>query len=116
MMRNLGGSVGIALLSTLITNREHLHSVRIGSTVTVESPEVVARISTLTNMLVMKGLDPATAGRTALKILNNSVSTQAFLLAYSDAFYVIGAVMAASALLLLFVKKPKKLKQATEGG
>jgi DHA2 family multidrug resistance protein len=111
MMRNLGGSMGIALLSTLITNREHLHSVRIGSTVTAESPQVAARIEALTNMLLMKGLDPATAGRTALKILSGSISEQAFLMAYGDAFFVVGTVMAASVLLLFFVRKPKQLAQ-----
>jgi DHA2 family multidrug resistance protein len=112
MMRNLGGSMGIALLSTLVTNREHLHSVRIGSRVTAESPYLAPRLDSLTNLLLMKGLDPVTAGRTALKIVNNSISKQAFLLAYSDAFYVIGAIMGASAFLLLFVKKPKLAQAA----
>lgn len=112
MMRNLGGSMGIALLSTLVTNREHLHSVRIGSTVTAETPMVTARLEALTQMLLLKGLDPTTAGRTALKILNGSVSEQSFLLAFGDAFYVIGIVMAASAGLLLFVKKPQRLATA----
>jgi DHA2 family multidrug resistance protein len=112
MMRNLGGSMGIALLSTLVTNREHLHSVRIGSTVTAGSPELAGRLSSLTSMLLSKGLDPVTAARTALKIVNNTVSEQSFLLAYGDAFYVIGAIMGASAFLLLFVKKPQKLQQA----
>jgi DHA2 family multidrug resistance protein len=115
MMRNLGGSMGIALLSTLITNREHLHSVRIGSTITAESPELIGRLSSLTNMLLSKGLDPVTAARTALKIVNGSVSEQAFLLAYGDAFYVIGAVMAASGFLLFFVKKPKRTNPAAAG-
>jgi DHA2 family multidrug resistance protein len=112
MMRNLGGSMGIALLSTLVTNREHLHSVRIGSRVTAASPYLAPRLDSLTNMLLMKGLDPVTAGRTALKIVNNSISKQAFLLAYSDAFYVIGAIMAGSVFLLLFVKKPKLAQAA----
>ena len=70
MMRNMGGSFGIALLSTLVTNREHLHSVRIGSTVTAESPLVTQRLSEVTSLLLAKGLDPVTAARTALKILN----------------------------------------------
>jgi DHA2 family multidrug resistance protein len=111
MMRNMGGSVGIALLSTLVTNREHLHSVRIGSTVTVASPYLAGRLDALTNMLLMKGLDPATASRTALKIVNDSISRQSFIMAYSDAFYVIGAIMAGSAFLLLFVNKPARIKQ-----
>jgi DHA2 family multidrug resistance protein len=35
MTRNLGGSIGIALLATALTNREHFHSVRIGESVTI---------------------------------------------------------------------------------
>jgi len=109
MMRNMGGSMGIALLSTLITNREHLHSVRLESTITAGSPAFTARLEMLTNLLVMKGLDPVTAGRSALKLINNSVTEQAFLFAYGDSFYVIGAIMASSALLLFFVKKPVRV-------
>ncbi len=112
MMRNLGGSIGIALLSTLITNREHLHSVRIVSTITPGSPGLQARLDNLTQMLVSKGLDPATAASSAVKLLGNSATEQAFLLAYGDAFYIIGVVMAASAILLFFVKKPQRLQQA----
>jgi len=116
MVRNLGGSVGIALLSTLITQREHLHSVRIGSTVTGATPEVVSRLGALTNMLLMKGLDPVTAGKTAMKILNNAISEQAFLFAFGDAFYVMGAIIGSSALLLLFVHKPQHLQEAAAAG
>jgi DHA2 family multidrug resistance protein len=112
MMRNMGGSIGIAMLSTLVTNREHLHSERINSSVTAASPALTGRLQELTQMLLLKGLDPVTAGRTALKIVSGSISEQSFLLAYGDAFYVIGAVMAASVFLLLFVKKPKGLRQA----
>ncbi len=115
MMRNMGGSFGIALLSTLITNREHLHSVRIGSTVTAESPLVQQRLDSVTSILLAKGLDPVTAARSALKLLNQSVQEQSFLLAFSDAFYVIGAILGASILLLLFIPKPQKLKQAEVG-
>jgi DHA2 family multidrug resistance protein len=116
MMRNLGGSVGIALLSTLVTNREHLHSVRIGSSITAASPGLQARLDHTTSMLQAKGLDPATAARAALKLLNQSVQEQSYLLAYSDAFYVIGAILAASMLLLLFVPKPKRLQSAHAAG
>ena len=111
MMRNLGGSIGIAMLSTLVTNREHLHSVRIGSHVTASAPELAPRLDHLTQLLLMKGLDPVTASRTALKLVNGSISKQSFLLAYSDAFYIVAMVMAASAFLLFFVNKPAHLRQ-----
>jgi DHA2 family multidrug resistance protein len=116
MMRNLGGSIGIAMLSTLVTNREHLHSVRIGSTVTAETAQVQARLDAVTSLLLAKGLDPTTAARTALKILNQSVQEQSYLLAYGDAFYIIGAILAGSMFLLLFVKKPARIQQAEAAG
>ena len=115
MMRNMGGSFGIALLSTLITNREHLHSVRLDSSITAGSPAFVGRLGTLTQMLSAKGLDPTTAGDTAMKLINNSVSQQAFLFAYGDAFFIIGSIMFASGFLLIFVKKPTKVKVGGEG-
>jgi DHA2 family multidrug resistance protein len=112
MMRNMGGSFGIALLSTLVTNREHLHSVRIGSTVTAGSPELATRLDALTQLLLMKGLDPTTAARTALKIVGDSISRQSFLLAYGDAFYIIAVIMAGSAFLLPFINKPQRVRPA----
>ena len=112
MMRNLGGSFGIALLSTLITNREHLHSERIVSTMTPGTPGLNARLDNVTQLFIMKGLDPSTAARSALKLLGGSATEQSFLFAYGDAFFVIGSVMAASSLLLFFIKKPAHLQQA----
>jgi MFS transporter, DHA2 family, multidrug resistance protein len=40
IMRNLGGSVGTALLSTMITQREQFHDFRIGERVTAYGPYV----------------------------------------------------------------------------
>jgi MFS transporter, DHA2 family, multidrug resistance protein len=108
MMRNMGGSVGIATLSTLVTRREQFHSVRIGETVTLLTPQVLARISSLKSMLMGKGLDPTTAHSTALTILNGEVRTQSFIMAYSESFLVVGVILFASCGALIFLPKPAK--------
>jgi MFS transporter, DHA2 family, multidrug resistance protein len=115
MMRNMGGSVGIALLSTLVTNREHLHSVRLGSHVTPDAPYVQQRLDYATSLFLAKGLDPATAARSALQLLGSAVQKQAYLMAYSDAFYVIGAVLGGCLVLLFFIPKPQHLGAAEPG-
>jgi DHA2 family multidrug resistance protein len=104
-MRNVGGSIGIAMLSTLVTRREQFHSVRIGETVTALTPVVLARISSLDSMLLGKGLDPRTAHRTALAILNGEVQLQSFIMAYSDSFLVVGLILFASCLAVIFLPK-----------
>jgi DHA2 family multidrug resistance protein len=108
MVRNLGGSIGIALLSTLVTRREQFHSVRIGETVTLFTPQILARISSLKSMLMGKGLNPTTAHSTALTILNGEVQTQSFIMAYSDSFLVVGIILLGSCGALLFLPKPVK--------
>jgi len=108
MMRNLGGSVGIALLSTLVTRREQFHSVRIGETVTLLTPRVIARIGSLDAMLRGKGLDRTTAHSTALTILNGQVQTQSLIMAYSEAFYVVGLIMLGACGALIFLPKLAK--------
>jgi DHA2 family multidrug resistance protein len=105
MMRNVGGSIGIAMLSTLVTRREQFHSVRIGETVTAVTPVVLAQISSLDSMLLGKGLDPTTAHGTALTILNGEVQTQSFIMAYSDSFLVVGLILFASCGAVFFLPK-----------
>ena len=112
MTRNLGGSVGIALLSTLVTRREQFHSVRIGETVTALTPVVIARINSLQSMLLGKGLNPTTAHNTALTILNGEVQTQSFIMAYSESFLVVGMIMFVSCGALIFLPKPAKAEGA----
>ncbi len=50
-----------------------------------------------------------------MKMINNSVSQQSFLFAYGDAFFIVGSIMLASGFLLIFVKKPQKIKMGGEG-
>jgi DHA2 family multidrug resistance protein len=110
MTRNIGGSVGIATLSTILTQREHLHSVRIGELVTVYTPAVQERLATLSTMFQDKGIDPTTAASYALTDLNRAVQKQAYLMAYSDSFFVIGAALLLSGISLFFLPKSHAMK------
>jgi DHA2 family multidrug resistance protein len=92
MMRNLGGSVGIALTSVLLTEREQLHSNRIGEAMSVFNPLTRDRLDDLARGFERRGFDPTSAARMAVGALDNAVRKQAFLQAYGDAFFLIGAV------------------------
>jgi DHA2 family multidrug resistance protein len=115
MLRNLGGSVGIAILSTLVTTREQFHSVRIGSTVTAITPAILARVASLKSMLQGRGMDSTTAHGTALTILNDEVKTQSFIMAYSDSFLVVGLILFASCSALFFLPPPSKAQANPSG-
>ncbi len=93
MMRNLGGSVGIAIISTLLTRREQFHSSRIGESIALAGPLVQQRIASLTQMFMSRGADAYTASREALKAIQHMVQREAFVMAYNDAFFTIGCTL-----------------------
>ncbi|MBV9385813.1 MAG: multidrug efflux MFS transporter [Chroococcidiopsidaceae cyanobacterium CP_BM_ER_R8_30] len=105
MMRNLGGSFGIAALDTLLTIREQFHSVRIGDFVTLYRPETQQRINQLTQFFESQGSDPSTAHNQALQQIANIVRREAYVMAYNDCFYFIAIGLLVCAISLLFCKK-----------
>ena len=61
MMRNLGGSMGIAALSTLLTRREQFHSNRIGESVSLYNAQTRQQIEQLTQILINRGTEASVA-------------------------------------------------------
>lgn len=110
MMRNIGGSIGIAGLSTLLSVRERFHSERIGESVTVYSGAVQGRLSQSVAYFMSRGSDPSSAEMRAIGAIGGLVRREAFLFAYSDCFLVLGCVLLASAVALFFMRK----SQATD--
>jgi DHA2 family multidrug resistance protein len=105
MMRNIGGSIGIAGLSTLLSVRERFHSERIGESVTVFSSALQERIQNSAAFFMGQGSDPSSANMRSIIAIGGVVRRQAFFLAYSDSFLVLGCVLLASAIALFFMKK-----------
>ncbi|MGX5802452.1 MDR family MFS transporter [Bradyrhizobium sp. Arg314] len=106
MLRNLGGAVGTATLATVLTKREQFHSNVIGQSVTIYRDEVRDRIDHLIQYFMAHGAsDPALAQHKAIAVIGATVHRQALILGFSDTFGVIGAVLAAAAVAVLFTKK-----------
>ena len=100
MLRNLGGSIGIALLATQLDWREKFHSARIGECVNGFSPATQERLDGFTQHFLSLGADAATASQQALAAVGALVRREAYVMAYGDGFYIVGVVMAAMILLV----------------
>jgi MFS transporter, DHA2 family, multidrug resistance protein len=108
MLRNLGGAIGTASLATIITKREQFHSNIIGQSVTVYRDEVRQRIESLTQYFLSHGAsDAAAAQHQAIVAIGAAVKRQALIMAFSDAFAVIGVLLALAAVILLFASPMK---------
>jgi DHA2 family multidrug resistance protein len=91
--RNLGGSVGTALLSTMITQREQFHDFRIGERVTPYSVYVQQFLSDQSTKNLLHSGDPAGAMQQAYRMLQASVQTNSFVMAYSECFLALGIML-----------------------
>src|ERR1700736_2589485 len=110
MMRNLGGAVGIAMLQTFLTRREQYHSNVLMPSVSLLEQATRTRIEALTQYFVSHGVtDRAEASHRAVIAIGHIVQKQAFVLAFSDTFYLLGAAMLVALVAALFLKKPGQL-------
>jgi DHA2 family multidrug resistance protein len=110
MTRNLGGAVGIALLQTLLTKREQYHSNVLMQSVSLFEHATRDRIEKLTHYFVNHGIvDHAAATHRALVAIGKIVQKQAFILAFSDTFFLLGAALIVALIAVLLLKKPGTL-------
>jgi DHA2 family multidrug resistance protein len=113
MMRNLGGAIGIAGLQTLLTKREQYHSNVLSQQVTVFEQATRSRIELLTQYFVNHGvIDRVDAAHRAYVAVGHTVQKQAFILAFSDTFYTLGAALIVALLAGFLLKKPDRLDGA----
>jgi len=111
MMRNLGGAVGIAMLQTFLTKREQYHSNVLTQSVSLLEQATRTRIEQLTQYFMSHGVaDQAAATHRALVAIGKIIQKQAYILAFSDTFYLLGIALIVALMAALLLKKPDHLE------
>jgi DHA2 family multidrug resistance protein len=111
MLRNLGGAIGIALLQTVLTKREQYHSNVLTSSVSLFEQATRTRIDQLTQYFMNHGvIDRVDAAHRAYVAIGNVVQKQAFILAFSDTFYLLGIALVIALIASLLLRKPGHLE------
>lgn len=110
MVRQLGGSFGIAITNTYIAKRVAEHRVEILSHITPFNPAAVSRIDGMQQALGSTVNSPAETHQMAMKALEFTVTTQSYHLAYMDAFKLIALLFLCCLPLLLFIRVDKNEK------
>jgi DHA2 family multidrug resistance protein len=114
MMRNLGGAVGIAVLQTFVTKREQFHSNVLMQSVSTFEQATRSRMEQLTQYFMNHGvIDHDDAMHRAYVAIGHIVQKQAFIQAFSDTFYLLGAALIVALIATLLLNKPD---HASAGG
>ncbi len=113
MLRQLGGAFGIATVNTYVARRYAVHRNDLISNLQIDNPLLQQRLHDLTQTAVAKGASTITAPDVANKILDITVTRQAFLQSYLDGFKLI-AVFFLFALPFILMLRSKKIDAATK--
>ena len=105
--RQLGGSLGIAIMATLLTRFITVEKAALSEHIVVGDPTVTARLAMMTRGLIARGLDPVAAKRAALAMLDGEVTAQATVLGFSR-IYLLSGILLVAALPVLFLFRTGK--------
>jgi DHA2 family multidrug resistance protein len=106
MMRNIGSSFGISLITALIARREQYHQNVLVAHVTPFSRQYEATVQALQHAYLAYSAGAADALRQAQAQIYAMVQRQAALLSFNDAFWAMALVLAAAVPLALLMRKP----------
>jgi DHA2 family multidrug resistance protein len=108
LMRNIGGSVGIAMMTTLLARRQQFHQSRLIEHIRPGVPQVWSALQQFTHYFQLRGSDPVTASRQAYAAVYGQVQQQAAMLSFVEAFKAMGLVFLVMVPLVILLKDPKK--------
>jgi len=105
LLRQLGGSLGIAISATLLSRFAATNQAMLAEHVSRFDPITRARLASIATALVARGELPALADRHALAIIDSQVTRQAMMLSFERLFLVFGIGFVVATPLLLLMRK-----------
>jgi len=107
LARNLGGSVGISLVTTLQARLTQRHQTILVSHMTPLDPRYRAALHGLAAMLHQRGSSMATAAQQAQAMLYGELQRQASMLAFIDVYWIFGMVCLGMIPLMFLMKRSR---------
>ncbi|HXZ11631.1 MAG TPA: DHA2 family efflux MFS transporter permease subunit [Candidatus Sulfotelmatobacter sp.] len=107
LARNIGGSVGISLVTTMLARRAQFHQTVLSSGIHGGNAKLQALHAAATHTLIAHGSSAYEASRQAYGLVANMIDQQATMLAYIDDFWMLGVAVL---LMIPFVFLMKKVK------
>ena len=112
MIRQLGGAFGVAMANNYVSTHYAQHRSDLVSNLYLTNPALTERLNGLTNAIVSKTGDLATAAEQANRYLNFQVDKQAYLMSYLDTYRMISVFFICIFPLIFFVKNKKETNSA----
>jgi DHA2 family multidrug resistance protein len=111
LARNIGGSIGISFVTTMLARRAQFHQVRLVEKLNAANPQFQSVLHGVTSTFSNGGAGPGSGGSSALQhayaMMQANVIRQATMLAYIDNFWLLGAVILCLVPCVFLIKRSK---------
>ena len=107
LVRNIGGSVGIAMVSTMQTRLAQRDMAVFGANVTPQNPTALNMLAALKQKFILAGADAATAAKQAYGAMFGLVQRQAAMVAYNTVFFWLGIMFIVMVPAIFLMKRAK---------
>lgn len=104
MMRQLGGSFGIAVITTFISTKMNVHRLGLISHLDASDPALQQRIHGYQHAFMSKGMAPDVALKSAYQAIDLNVMKQSMVLSYMDVFLYLGVLFLLCIPVILLVR------------
>jgi DHA2 family multidrug resistance protein len=108
LVRNIGGSIGIAIVTTMVNRRSQFHQMRLVEHLTPYDSLYSLRAQQGANLLQQSGMDPTTAHQGGLGLMYQNMLRQASMLAFDDVFYMLAMMVLVLIPLVLLMRKSEE--------
>jgi DHA2 family multidrug resistance protein len=106
LTRQLGGSLGVAILTTLLEKRAAFHRAVLVEHMASNDPGALERLGAYTQAMLAKGFSLVDAKQKALALMDGAVSVQSLVLSFNDTFWATAALILVSLPLVFLLGKP----------
>jgi DHA2 family multidrug resistance protein len=107
LARNIGGSVGISFVTTMLDRRSQKHMSDLMSHLSSSNAQFQATLRGMAQQFVSHGSSPVDAQRRAYAMIQNAVQRQATMLSYLDNFHILGYAILAMIPMVFLMKKTR---------
>jgi MFS transporter, DHA2 family, multidrug resistance protein len=107
LLRNLGGSFGVAIVTTLLTRRAQFHQVHLVEHLAPLDRNFQQTLPQISEMLQDRGFIPSSLNEGSLKLIYNQLLREASMLSFNDAFYILSIILILTIPFALLMKKEK---------
>ena len=115
LFRNLGGSFGVAFVTTLLARREQFHQFRLVEHLTPFNPNFQTAVPQIQQFLQYQGLTSPVPGQGVVGLIYNNLLRQAAMLSFNDCFFIISIMMTLVLPFVLLMRKTKEGRSSVMG-